>query len=62
MVIDCSSQVPAEQWITEGLLGESVGNKGAADKRGTTSQDSSSKRSVVEELLVVGGDGELTRL
>ena len=54
--------MPAGQRITEGIIGESVGNKGAAGMRGTTLQDSSSKRSVVEELLAVGGDGELTRL
>ena len=48
--------------ITEGLVGESVGNKGAAGMRGTTSQASSSKRSVVEDFLAVGGDGKLTRL
>ena len=29
--------------------------------RGTISQDGSSKRSVAEELLAVGGDGELAR-
>ena len=51
----------AGQLITEGLVGESVGNKGAAGMRGTTSEDGSSIRSVVEELLAVGGDGELAR-
>ena len=62
MAINCSSQVPAGQRITEGLVGESVGNKGAAGMRGTTSQASSSKRSVVEDFLAVDGDGKLTRL
>ena len=54
--------MPAGQRVTEGLIGESVGNKGAAGMGGTPSQESSRKRSVVKELLAVGEDGELTRL
>ena len=37
MAINCSSQLPVGQLITEGLLGESVGNKGTTGMRGATS-------------------------
>ena len=61
MEINCSSPEPAGKLITEGLLGESFGNEGVAGMRGATSLEISSKRSVVEELLGSGGDGEVAR-
>ena len=61
LAIDCSSQVPVGQLITGGLRGESVGNKGAPGIKGAASYDKSNNASVVEDLLAVGGDGELAR-
>ena len=49
------------QLITEDLLGDNVGKKGAAEIGGSTSYGKSNKTSVVEEFLAVGSDGELTR-
>ena len=61
LAIDRSSQEPVGQLITGGLLGESVGNKGAAWIEGSSSLDKSNKTSLVEDFLAVGGEGELTR-
>ena len=62
LAIDFPSQVPVGQLITGGLRGESVGNERALEVKGAASYDKSSNTSVVEDLLAVGGDGELTRL